>query len=212
MENGLLEILSQLRSSDTNTIKGAENQIQYYAFNYFPETVSQLSDILVDENIKKENRQLAASLLKNWITLNESLQSKWLQMNPSIQEDVRNKVLATLASNDKTIRKAAGFTVAGICKVELPQNKWPNIIPSLIQNCQNENLNIKLASLETLGLILEELRPRILSTEVVDQILNAVLSSLQSNLNNSEVVNYCLKSFEKVMPHCEKNFADQVKS
>jgi importin subunit beta-1 len=210
MENSLADILYQLRSPNTSIIKNAENQIEYLALNSFSETISKLSDILCDESSLKQNRQLSASLIKNWITLSDKLQNKWNLLDYSIQNDVKNKVLATLNSSDKSIRRAAGFTVAGICKLEIPQNKWPDIIPSLIENSQNENANIKIASIETLGLIMEELPINILNSIIIDQIMNALLTSIKSNIDNELIINYCLKSIEKVIPHSEKNFADQV--
>jgi importin subunit beta-1 len=47
--------------------------------------------------------------------------------------------------------------LAQIAAIEIPRQEWDELVPNLCQNSTSEDLNIRLASLKTLGYICEEL-------------------------------------------------------
>jgi importin subunit beta-1 len=94
--------------------------------------------------------------------------------------------------------------------LELPLGKWSNLIPILAHNCFNENINFRVASIETLGYICEELTNKTMQASEVDQILTALITNI-SDVNVSEdILIISLKGLLNIIPLAGKNFASQV--
>ncbi len=54
--------------------------------------------------------------------------------------------------------KSGATILAVIASIELPRGEWGQIIDLLAENCSNEDLNIKIASITTLGYICEQIK------------------------------------------------------
>jgi importin subunit beta-1 len=83
-----------------------------------------------------------------------------------------------LGNEDHTVIKAAATCVAAIAVIEVPQQQWPEIIPLLSENAVADDINVRLASLQTLGFICEDINPTYLAPENMNQILSAVLMNV----------------------------------
>ena len=70
---------------------------------------------------------------------------------------MREAILATLASQNNLVRMSVASLIAAIASIEIPRNEWDSLLPSLTVNAENDDLNIRLTSLTTLGFICEEL-------------------------------------------------------
>ena len=83
-----------------------------------------------------------------------------------------------LAHQDMTVIKAAATCVAAIAVIEIPKGMWVDIIPTLQTGANSDSLQIRLASLHTLGFICEDINP-----ECFDDLqLNHILGSLLTNV------------------------------
>lgn len=91
----------------------------------------------------------------------------WLDLDDSEKEQLRTALMVTLVTKVVLARRAAASCIAAICSFDLPMNKWPTIIPILINNSQNQNPDVKKASLMTLGFICEELVSWLLFKDLV---------------------------------------------
>lgn len=67
-------------------------------------------------------------------------------------------LLSSLAASS-VVRRSVGVTIATIAGIEIPRKEWLDLIPNLCANATHENLEFRLAALETLGFICEELEP-----------------------------------------------------
>ena len=56
--------------------------------------------------------------------------------------------------------------IASIASIEIPRKEWNDLIVSLCSNSTNENIDIRNASLQTLGFICEEISSEDLTTEL----------------------------------------------
>jgi len=130
----------------------------------------------------------------------------WVKLVPELKEEIRNNVLRTLASPYKSARKGAAQAVSAIACIELPRNEWDEIIDILATNAQREVLEYKLASLETLGYICEELPINGLQVPKVDLILSALVSNLLPQVNKEEVKLAALTALTHCIKFCDKNF------
>lgn len=57
------------------------------------------------------------------------------------------------------VRKQISSAIASIAAIEIPQGLWRELISSLSNNCANDDLQVKQASIETLGYVCEEILP-----------------------------------------------------
>lgn len=57
------------------------------------------------------------------------------------------------------VMKSAATCVAAIAVIEIPAKMWPELIEALTKNAISDQLNVRLASLLTLGFICEDIDP-----------------------------------------------------
>lgn len=88
-------------------------------------------------------------------------------------------------------------------------NKWDDIIPSLVNNCYNDNKIFRLSSLETLGFICEEITSKVLKPGEIEQILSAYLTNLKEG-KDEEILIITLKAFLNSISLSEKIFSVPV--
>lgn len=131
---------------------------------------------------------MAAGLqLKNQLTskddsVRQRLQQQWL----GLPEDTRNAVkINTLNSlGTETGRPSASSQcIAYIAAIELPHNLWPTLIKHLTENAtrKDNNEQVKVANLEAIGYICQEVHPELLIGES-----NAILTAIVNNMGKDE--------------------------
>jgi len=113
MDINISVILSEARNYQPEIRKKAEGILENLAKQDFFEFLKQLVSELSDEEKSKENRQLAATIIKNMITYMDSLKNIWLNFPEEKSNFIKNAILSTLASKVKDVRRAAGHTIAG---------------------------------------------------------------------------------------------------
>jgi len=111
-----------------------------------------------------------------------------------------------LANTDFIVIKAAATCVAAIAVIELPTGQWPNFIETLTKNAESNDLNVRLASLQTLGFICEDIDPASLNQVDMNNILFAVLSNIIPQ--ELTLTRIAMKAFSRAAPITSKNFPD----
>ena len=109
-----------------------------------------------------------------------------------------------LANTDIVIIKAAATCIAAICVIELPSGMWNDILDLLQANANSDDLNVRLASVLTLGFICEDIDPKYLSEDQLNLILPAVLSNIIPG--QIQLTQIAMKAFGRAAPITEKNF------
>ena len=201
----LSKILFGAIQADEKIRRPAEEEIQKLTNNNFSLFLFELSKRQADEKMIKPIRQLSATLIKNIIKDN---QEKWLNLDINSKEQIKNNILSTLISPDIDIKKAAGLCISGICKVELPNNQWNNIFENLINAAQNENKDIKITALLTLGYIYEEIPLNVINTDTITKLVNMyynILSQIYDKENDKDMalITQCLGSIKRFVPFLE---------
>ena len=209
-QDNIEQILSNALSPDKSINQPAMEEIMKLSQSNFSYFLHTLGDILSNESKPKNIRQLSAILIKNSLIHFENLQNKWKnELTGEDKNKIKLLILSSLASKYKEIRSSASNVIASICKIDQPiMTYWPDLIDSLTKNCFNEDINLKLAAIETLGYICEEISIKGIDTSTVDNILN----SLIQNLINCNDVNVCiqvLKSLFNTVKFAEKNFSSE---
>jgi importin subunit beta-1 len=110
-------------------------------------------------------------------------------MESEFKGNIKTAILATLASPKSLIRGQIASILAQIGKIEVPRKEWDELIPSMCTNSKSEDINIRLASLKTLGYICEELQ----TNDLDDTTKNLIILALLQNLMTEEVANGVLE-------------------
>ena len=205
-------VLNEARSQDKTKRNKAEKILNQLAQKDLPTFLLSLALEIHNEEKIRENRQLAASVFKNFLIFNEKIREKWISINIEQTLEIKNLILSSIASKVKEVRKAAGLVIVGICKVDLPRSKWPDILNVLIETSINSDLNTRLSSLDTLGMICEEVNlNKGINQQDVDQILTVLVKNLSGENIDFLVGQYVLNTLLNITPLACKNFKNKVK-
>jgi importin subunit beta-1 len=130
-----------------------------------------LTKEIADEGNSEAIRQMACLVCKNFISNknnDEKYNDFWVGLDHVFKDNVKTAVTATLASPSALVRGQIASLIAAIASIEIPRGEWTDLISNLCTNAGNENLEIRLASLQTIGYICEELTTKDLSKELTD--------------------------------------------
>lgn len=109
----LMQILKDALCHDEKIIKQSEMNINNLASQNFGAFLIQLAEILSNEGVEKGIRQISATIIKNMIVYNQLFLGKYSQLDQETKIQIKNRVLSTLASSEKEVRKAAALAVVG---------------------------------------------------------------------------------------------------
>jgi len=112
----LMKILKDALCHDEKIIKESEMNINNLATQNFGGFLIELAEILSNEGVEKGIRQISATIIKNMIAYNQLFLGRYLQLDPETKIQIKNRVLSTLASSDKDVRRAAALAVVGNLK------------------------------------------------------------------------------------------------
>ena len=209
----LSQILSAIFDPDQSIRVSAEKEIEKLSNSNLGAFIFELSSILANEKEVNNVRQLSATLIKNKI---QSSSDMWFNVDENLKTQIKNNILATLITTDNIVKKATALCIAGICTVELPNNIWMNIFDTLINTSQNNNTDIKITSLITLGYIFEDIAEKKnyinISKDNIGKITNMYYNILATNNlngdNNIAIMRNCLLSLERFIPFLEGVISD----
>ncbi|KAF5352963.1 hypothetical protein D9758_007879 [Tetrapyrgos nigripes] len=217
------ELLANTLSPDGNTRQLATEKLENAARENYPEYMLMLSSVLVDESSPLHVRNAAGLALKNALSAREAARqldysNRWLNLNADAKNKIKQDTLVTLGSAQQKAGTFASQVVAAIAAVELPQGQWENLIEILLGFVNNqENTNLKISTLQTIGFICESIKPEILSLRS-NEILTAVIHGARKEETSSEVqlaaIHALYNSLEFVRDNFdregERNFIMQV--
>ena len=204
------QILSNALSPEKSINQPAMTEINNLSQANFSLFMHSLGNILSNESKPTNIRQLSAILMKNSLIYFENLQNEWkTKLSTEDKNTIKLLILSSLASKHKEIRTSTSNVIASICKIDQPlMNNWPDLINSLVKNCFNEDINLKLAAIETLGYVCEEINIKAIDTSTVDNILNSLIQNL-INCNDVTIAIQVLKSLIHTVKLAEKNFSSE---
>lgn len=212
-EESINQILKNALSSNKETNNSAYLILEKMAVENLSLFLCKLGIVLSTETNDKGIRQMAAVMMKNSLIHSEDSKNIWKEkIGAEEKKQIKNLVLATLASDNKEIRKSASFVIASICKIDQPIDKnWFELIPSLTQNCFHSNINLRFAAIQTLGDVCQEISQKGIDSKSVNSIFNALIQNLVLPENNKEIIESSLESMFHVIKFAEKNITNEVK-
>ncbi|EDW46374.1 importin subunit beta [Drosophila sechellia] len=219
----LIAILEKTVSPDKNELLSAKNFLEQAAASNLPEFLKALSEILVNTTNSAVARMAAGLQLKNHLTskdekVSQQYQERWHQFPSEIRELIKNNILAALGT-ENTRPSCAAQCVAYVAVIELPINRWPILIQTLVNKVVSDGSSEmhRESALEAIGYICQDIRFGVMenqSNEVLTAIIHGMRKVEPSNhvrlaattaLHNS--LEFTKSNFEKDM---ERNFIMEV--
>ncbi|XP_062518433.1 importin subunit beta-1-like [Corticium candelabrum] len=188
----LYQVLEATTSTDKVILQEAERCLGEAAESNLPGFLVSLSAELANVSRSSVVRFAAGLQLKNYLTakdakLRELYQQRWLTFDEALRSHIKHMVLQTLGSEGRS-RSSAAQCVAYIACAELPNSGWPELIPTLVQNCTatGSTENVKEACMEAIGYICEELNQDVIRAQA-NLILTAVIQCMRKEEPSSRV-------------------------
>ncbi|KAJ7712485.1 armadillo-type protein [Mycena metata] len=186
------DLLANTLSADANTRQDATQKLENASRDNYPEYMLMLSTVLVDENSPIHVRNAAGLALKNTLTARESgraqeYSNRWMNLSTEAKTKIKNDALLTLGSSSQKAGAFASQVVAAIAAVELPVGHWGDLIEILLGFINTQtNVNLRIATLQTIGFICESIKPEILTLRA-NEILTAVIHGARKEEPSPEV-------------------------
>ncbi|XP_051912523.1 uncharacterized protein LOC127594799 [Hippocampus zosterae] len=117
--------------------------------------LAQMAKMLAEDRFDSSMRQAAGTILKRSLRLPEK---HWSRVPPDNRNEIKDLLLGNLVTSDKLAKRASADCISCVLALELPGNEWPTLIPVLANNTVHENVEIRQASIMTLGFVCEQVR------------------------------------------------------
>ncbi|EEA05296.1 importin-beta N-terminal domain-containing protein [Cryptosporidium muris RN66] len=204
--------------------KSAEQQLHHAQEANFGDYLVILADELHNESKPELSRQLAGLLLKNAVSavelrLDIERRGMWISLPQQITNKIKSAVLESLLSPLASIRGAACQVIAKLGRVELPCQRWPELLPyllRLIQESKGDELSLvhKRSALTALGYLCEDSRQlenEVASVIITDDISNQILTAIIQGMNDSDIETSlaATKSFYFALFFARNNFKNE---
>ena len=168
-----------------------------------------MMECLKDESLRVNSRHLAGILFKNTIlntTKDEEWEGVWEKLSDTQQEALKTGSLEALGSSDMNVIRAAASCISAICIMEVPKKKWLEVLNILCTNSNHDALEVRHASLLTLGYICEELMPNELDKNSSDYVITAFLESLELNSSDGDLTKVSIQGIYHSLKFAAENF------
>ncbi|KAG8934298.1 karyopherin beta [Tulasnella sp. 418] len=205
------ELLANSLSADAAIRQDATAKLESAARENYPGYVLHLSAELVNEQSPSHVRTAAGVALKNALTardytrLSEYAQ-RWLALSPDVKSKIKQDNLNNLNSPAIKIAVNSGQVIASIAAIELPEAQWPELIPTMLASVsQVGNVNLRIATLQTIGFICEQVKPEILAAQSND-ILTAVVQGARQDEPNKDVTLAAMHALYNSLEFVRENF------
>ncbi|RDL41093.1 Importin beta-1 subunit [Venustampulla echinocandica] len=209
-------VLANTFSADATIRNAAEQQLTQAAETNFSGYLVTLVQELANEEAQGPVRAAAGIALKNAFTAREyallhDLQKKWIQLDPDTKKRVKDLTLQALATQNSQAGQAAAQVVASIAGIELPQDQWPELMPSLVRNVGEGGDHLKQSSLTTIGFICESQDTDLRSSLVQhsNAILTAVVQGARKEEPNPEVRLAAIYALGDSLEFVDSNFKNE---
>jgi len=167
--------------------------------------LNEMTQQLNNADLPEGARHLTGILFKNTIKAGDE-QPFWFSLSFEIREELKQRILAPLADESRSVRLSACSCVATVACLELPKNQWGDIIELLCTNSEAEDLKIRESSLITLGYICEEIEGEVLGKYNTNLVISALLQSLEKNKEFSNLMEISIEAVYHSIEFAESIF------
>lgn len=203
--------LSNTLSADATALQSATAELEALSRGDYPKYMLMLSSVLANEKLALPVRNVASVALKNALTAREVARQqesaeRWLGLPVEIKTKIKSDALTTLSSPEQKAGIFSSQVVSAIAGVELPNGQWAELIEILLGLVNNQdNTNLRVATLQTIGYICETIKPEILTLRS-NEILTAVIHGARKEEPSSDVQSAAIHALYNSLEFVRDNF------
>jgi len=188
----VVQLLESTLNPDETIRRQAESTLEGAKKSDFGQLLQTLAVVLFNETVSSTSRVVAATYIKNSLTgrsqqFKDAAAEQWEKVDAKIRDNVKGYILNSLVAKDSQVCNATALTLATLALLELPKNRWQDLIQNLCLACNPANADqLKISALKTLGYICEEID----EASIIDKlpgILTAVVSNMSGEVKNGQV-------------------------
>ena len=204
-EKLFLEAISKMFSNNNEERKASEKNIQTWLQETYLQVLLSCNKFIVSEELPTNLRQYSCYL----ITLCTSIShyQDWQNINLEVKKSVQANALGLLGNKNPSIRQHACIMVTSIFEISVRDQGWPDLINILCGACNNDNIDFKIAAINTLGMIWEKLPKEPFSLDEL-ALMENTLFNLLSQPKNEELALKCLNAFKYFVLYIKDKLTD----
>ena len=176
-----------------------------------------VNDASMKEPHEQDGRQVAAILFKNSLYMGtlegdttNFKKSVWFQIDETTRIQIKDALLTTLGTQgevDKRLMKDTSVCISAIAGLEIPMGQWSDFIQTMAEKgMQNESMFFKMAGINNIGLVVEDMDAIHLTEDDQFAIWNVMLNNI--NTNQLELTKIVAKSISRMATYSQKVFED----
>ena len=127
-------------------------------------------------------------------------------MDREFKDNIKDALLACLVTPSSVVRRQIASAIASIAAIEIPRGEWLDIIGNLSNNSAHEQIEIRHASIETLGFVCEELVPDDLNNELKSLVIQALTRNIIADPLLEGTTLLAIKALYHALPFASPNF------
>ena len=203
-ENLFLETIKKMLNSGD---KKAEQDIKLWAKESYQQILESCNKFISLEQLDPDIRRYSCFLMGFLFT--EENYEQWLKIEDNLKNQVQFNSLGLLGNKLKGIRNSASVLVATIEKICIKKREWPNLITTLCNACDSNEIEFKITSIKTLGLIWESISKENFSEDELILMENAIIKTLMSSSNSFDLSLECLTAYQYFIKYIYERFKDE---
>ena len=137
-----------------------------------------------------------------------------MALDENVKTEVKSSLLATLGTSAQDVAQTAALAVAKVAAIEIPRDRWKELIPSLLSNAQTSTpTNIRQVTLQTLGYVCEELgkiEGDFMDQDTVNAVLTSVVSGMRPEEANRDIKIAATKALDNALEFASNNFSNEA--
>ena len=204
-EKQFLEVISKMFSNSNEERKKSEASIQSWLKDSYLAILISCNKFIICEDLQPNIREYSCYL----ITLCTSPQyyQNWQQLNSDLKASIQTNSLGLLGNKVKSIRQQACILVTSVFSISVRDQGWPNLISTLCNACNIDNIEFKISAVKTLGMIWEKLPKEPFSLDELSLMENTILTLL-SKPENSILSEICLDAYQYFIFYVKDKFTN----
>lgn len=211
----LAQILEQTISANQVLSKRASDYLEAAAKENLQTFLQVLTKEIQNEQNTEIARRAAAFFLKNQLVVRGEdsvaraiVQERWLAIPADASKEIKDRLISILGTKYREVSSTVAIAIASIAEIELPKQRWPELIPTFLRICNDSNSteDLKIATLTTIGYVCEQVPARVLENHS-DNLLTAIVRGMDKSVINNDVRRAGTKALLNSVDFIESNFA-----
>eukprot|EP00904_Undaria_pinnatifida_P013666 jgi/Undpi1/942/HiC_scaffold_10.g04406.m1 len=181
----LVTLLGNCQNPDHAIRKQAEDALEQAGNTNMGQLLLSLVVELANEQQSEVIRQQAGLYIKVQLSAEEEAIRaqkllQWAALDDAVKAQIKAGSVQTLHSPAPGPRSTAALIVGKLGAIELPQDKWAELLPTLMNNVTGEfDERVKVATLQALGYMCDDWEPEDMNMSQSNQILTCIVDGMR---------------------------------